>query len=227
VKRFVIPLSFGLLGAAVLVALGVWQLQRLEWKQGILAEIEARIAAAPASLPEDPDPQADRYLPVRVTGRMGERALRVLVSQKRVGAGYRLISVLDTGARRIMVDRGFIPVDADIPDPPPGEVTVTGNLHWPQDRNSSTPDNDIAGNTWFARDLQPMARQLDTRPVMVIAREVSYDDGPVAPLPVDTSGIPNDHLEYAITWFSLAGIWLGMTGYYLWRKRRSDKGGTA
>jgi surfeit locus 1 family protein len=227
VKRFVIPLSFGLLGAAVLVALGVWQLQRLEWKQGILAEIEARIAAAPVSLPEDPDPQADRYLPVRVTGRMGERALRVLVSQKRVGAGYRLISVLDTGARRIMVDRGFIPVDADIPDPPPGEVTVTGNLHWPQDRNSSTPDNDIAGNTWFARDLQPMARQLDTRPVMVIAREVSYDDGPVAPLPVDTSGIPNDHLEYAITWFSLAGIWLGMTGYYLWRKRRSDKGGTA
>ncbi len=226
-KRFVIPLSFGLLGAAVLVALGVWQLQRLEWKQGILAEIEARIAAAPVSLPEDPDPQADRYLPVRVTGRMGERALRVLVSQKRVGAGYRLISVLDTGARRIMVDRGFIPVDAEIPDPPPGEVTVTGNLHWPQDRNSSTPDNDIAGNTWFARDLQPMARQLDTRPVMVIAREVSYDDGPVAPLPVDTSGIPNDHLEYAITWFSLAGIWLGMTGYYLWRKRRSDKGGTA
>jgi len=52
----------------------------------------------------------------------------VLVSQKRVGAGYRLISPLDTGTRRVLLDRGFIPVEDEIPAPPDGRVTVTGNL---------------------------------------------------------------------------------------------------
>ena len=55
---------------------------------------------------------------------------------------------------------------------------------------------------------------------MIIARELSVSDAPVTPLPVDTSGIPNDHLNYAITWFSLAVVWLGMTGFLLWRITR-------
>jgi len=222
--RYIVPLVFGLAGIAILVSLGVWQMQRLTWKEGILADIDARIAADPVALPAAPDPQADRYLPVQVAGQIGDQALRVLVSQKQVGAGYRVISALDLGDRRILLDRGFVKVSADIPAPPQGTVTIAGNLHWPDDRNSSTPENDVADNTWFARDIEQMAGVLDKDTLIVVARETSFSDAPVTPLPVDTSGIANDHLEYALTWFSLAAIWAAMTGYFLWRMRQSAKG---
>ena len=225
--RYLVPLIFGLAGVAILIGLGTWQMQRLAWKEGVLADIEARIGADPVALPPQPDPEADRYLPVRVSGQMGDDALRVLVSQKQVGAGYRVISALDMGARRILVDRGFVKTAVDIPAPPEGEVTITGNLHWPDDRNSATPANDVVENMWFARDLDQMATALDTDPLLVVARETSFSDGPVTPLPVDTGAIPNDHLEYAITWFSLAAIWAAMTGYFLWRTRKTAKGDTA
>lgn len=224
-KNLGVPLVFGLVGVAVLVSLGKWQLDRLAWKEGVLANIEVRISADPVPLPEEKevDPKADRYLPVTVSGRIAPQSLRVLVSQKRIGAGYRLISALDTGARRVIVDRGFIRVGEDIPDPPATRVTVTGNLHWPDDRLESTPENDVADNMWFARDVAMMAEVLDTEPLLVIAREVSPPEPDVEPLPVDTSGIPNDHLEYAITWFSLAAIWAAMTGFLIWRQRRAAK----
>ncbi|WP_104019276.1 SURF1 family protein [Roseovarius nitratireducens] len=222
-KTLIVPLIFGIAGVAVLLGLGKWQLDRLAWKEGILADIEARISAAPVALPDEAEPQADRYLPVEVTGRIGARTLRVLVSRKQVGAGYRLISALDTGGRRVLLDRGFVKVAADIPQTS-GEVRVTGNLHWPDDRLSSTPENDVAGNTWFARDIAQMAEVLETEPVLVVARDVSPPEQGVTPLPVDTGGIPNDHLSYAITWFSLAVIWAAMTGAFIWRARRAAKG---
>lgn len=225
-RRILIPLIFGLTGAAILVSLGIWQVQRLAWKEDILADIETRIAAEPVDLPQAPDPETDRYLPVSLSGEMGVDALRVLVSRKQIGAGYRVISPFEADGRRVLLDRGFMKVDQTIPAAPEGRVTVTGNLHWPDDRNSSTPENDVDGNTWFARDLQQMATHLDTEPILVVLREASFSDGPVSPLPVDTVAIPNDHLEYALTWFSLAGIWLIMTGYLVWRMRRPAKGVT-
>jgi surfeit locus 1 family protein len=84
-----VPMIFGIAGVAVLLGLGKWQLDRLGWKEGVLADIEARISAGPVPLPEAADPHADRYLPVVATGKIGARALRVLVSRKQVGAGHR------------------------------------------------------------------------------------------------------------------------------------------
>lgn len=225
-KSVLVPLIFGIAGVAVLVSLGKWQVDRLEWKEGVLADIEARISAEPVALPEIADPHADRYVPVEVTGQVGERALRVLVSRKQVGAGYRLISVLETGGRRVLLDRGFVKVASEIPALT-DEVVVRGNLHWPDERLSSTPENDVAGNTWFARDIAQMAGELGSEPLLVVAREVSPPEPGVTPLPVDTGAIPNDHLNYAITWFSLAFIWAAMTVAFIWRPRRAAKGAGA
>jgi len=224
-SRIALPLLTGLIGTAILVWLGAWQLQRLEWKQGILNQIESRIGGDPASLPAIGDPDADRYQPVQLTGTVEADELYVLVSQKRIGAGYRVISpfVTDEG-RRILLDRGFIPVADRDNARDGGEKDVTGNMHWPDDRTSSTPDNDIAGNTWFARDIDPMAEALNTEPLLVIARNMSPADPGVTPLPVDTSGIPNDHLQYAITWFSLAAVWLIGTIALVWRLRQTKEG---
>ncbi len=223
-RRVILPLIFGLAGAAILISLGVWQVQRLAWKERVLADIETRIAAEPVALPANPDPVADQYLPVTVTGLLGPPPLRVLVSRKQIGAGYRLVTTLSTEARTILVDLGFITVDTPIPAFGDTPVTVTGNLNWPDDRNSSTPENDVAGNTWFARDVEQMAGVLGAEPVLLIVRNTSETDPAATPLPVDTGAIPNDHLSYAVTWFSLAAIWLVMTGYFLWRTTRKPKG---
>jgi len=149
----------------------------------------------------------------------------VLVSQKRVGAGYRVISPFETQAGdRILVDRGFIAVQDRDAARASGPVQITGNLHWPDDRTSSTPANDVAGNIWFARDIDAMAAALDTAPLLVITRETSPALPGVTPLPVDAAGIPDDHLQYAVTWFSLAAIWLVMTGTYIIRVPREKEG---
>ena len=223
-KSLMVPLIFGIAGVAVLLGLGKWQVERLAWKERVLADIEAHIRADPVDLPAEPDPQADRYLPVKVTGRIGDEALRVLVSQKQVGAGYRVISALDSGGRRVLLDRGFVPVAVSLSAPAEGEVTVIGNLHWPDERLSATPENDVAGNIWFARDIAQMAQVLGTEPVLVVARSVSPAQEGITALPVDASGIPNDHLSYAITWFSLAAIWAVMTGVFIWRQRGAAQG---
>lgn len=146
----------------------------------------------------------------------------MLVSQKDEGAGYRLISAMDTGARRVLVDRGFIPTAADMPALPAGPVTITGNLQWPQETDSFTPAPDRDGNIWFARDVPVMAETLETEPVLIVARALSEGAGAVTPLPVDTARIPNDHLQYAITWFSLAAIWLAMSFYFLRRRAKPE-----
>jgi surfeit locus 1 family protein len=220
-RRSLFLIVIGVGGAAVLLWLGIWQMQRLNWKLDIIADIDARIAAAPVALPATPDRDADSFLPVEISGVLGSEYLRVLVSQKDIGAGYRIISVLDTGARRIMVDRGFIPVArSDIPAHE-GPVTVQGNLQWPQETDGFTPAADAARNIWFARDVDVMAQALDALPLLVVAKQTSFNDAPVMPLPVDTAAIPNDHLQYAVTWFSLAVIWILMTGAFILRVRRA------
>lgn len=223
-RRLIFPLLFGLIGAGILVSLGVWQVRRLHWKETLLAQIDARIGAAPVALPAHPDPARDKYLPVTVSGRLTGQGLMVLTSRKDDGPGYRVISamVLPDG-RRIMVDRGFLPEARKDAPRPPAEVTVTGNLHWPDETDYFTPKPDLKANLWFARDVPAMARALKTAPVLVVARRITGENAPIIPMPVDTSGIPNNHLNYAITWFSLAAVWLGMTALLLWRiTRRKD-----
>jgi surfeit locus 1 family protein len=208
-----------LAGLAVFLALGTWQVQRLEWKQGVIAEIEAVIGRAPSELPEAPDPEADRYRPVRVAGRFEPGELLVLVSSRDLGAGFRIIAPFVTeDRRRIMIDRGFVPTEARDAPRILGVAEITGNLHWPDDRTSSTPDDDVAGNWWYARDVAKMAGELGAEPVLVIAR--SSSDPAILPMPVSTEAIPNRHLEYAVTWFLLAATWVVMTGFALWRIRR-------
>lgn len=218
-KRIAFLLTIGLGGAAILISLGVWQVQRLAWKEGILREIDTRISDAPIALPTTPDPATDAYLPVEVSGTLRAEYLRVLVSKKQVGAGYRIIRPMLHPEGNILIDMGFVPVsradDLLFEEGPP--TRVIGNLQWPQEIDSYTPAPDLSENIWFARDVQAMATALDTRPILVVRRDAPQSGGPVTPMPVDTAAIPNDHLQYAVTWFSLAAIWLLMTVYFLRR----------
>lgn len=222
-RRMIFPVILGLAGGAVLVSLGLWQVQRLAWKEGVLAEIAARIEAPPVALPAAPDPARDQYLQVELTGTFTGQGLDVLVSRKQAGAGYRVIAVLETEGRRVLVDRGFLPErlrDSPRPGPGAGRVALRGNLLWPDEVDGYTPPPDARTGLWFARDLPAMAQALGTEPVLVVQRAASLDDPAVQAMPVDTTGIPNDHLGYAVQWFGLAAVWVGMTGFLLWRIRR-------
>lgn len=219
-SRFIFPALLGLVGFAVLVSLGTWQVQRLEWKQGILSEIDARIFDAPVALPQLPDEATDKYLSVRTSGILSGPEIHVLASAKGLGAGYRLIRRLDMGGRRVMVDLGFIPLELKDAARPDQNVVITGNLHWPDEINSSTPERDTTRDIWFARDVPAMAEALETEPTLIIVREMSPPDRTMTPYPLDSSTIPNDHLSYAVTWFGLAVVWMGMTLLWMWRIRR-------
>ncbi|MEM1130601.1 MAG: SURF1 family protein [Pseudomonadota bacterium] len=221
-RSLIAALGLGLAGTAILVALGVWQLQRLEWKQGVLSQIEARIGSAPVALPDMPEPGRDTYLPVQVSGETGENEILVQASRKLVGPGFRVIVPFETGGRRILLDRGFISAADRDAARPPVALTVLGNLHWPDEVDGFTPDPDREAMLWFARDVDQMAEALGTEPVLLIARVVEPSDPKISPLPIDTAGIPNNHLEYAITWFLLAIVWAGMTVYLLVRIRRQS-----
>ncbi|GAA4222894.1 surfeit locus 1 family protein [Sagittula marina] len=221
-KRYLAPILIGLIGVAILLRLGFWQVDRLGQKEAELALIEATIYGEPQPLPRLMDPETQRYLPTALDGTLEDGALYVLVSAKMRGAGWRVISPFQTEeGRRVLVDRGFLPVDQKDAPLYTGPAHISANLHWPDDRNSSTPDNDEAKNIWYARDLGPMSEALQTEPLLVVARQIDPAPTSVQPMPVDTSAIPNDHLQYAITWFSLAAVWLIMTGVWI---RRIAKG---
>ncbi len=220
--RMIPSLLLGLVGVAVLMSLGFWQLSRLDEKLGQIAAIEARIGDVPRPLPADPDAATDRFRPVTVDGRHTGEVVHVLSSREGFGPGSRVIGVFETEAgRRILVDRGFLPEAARgagglASDP----VTVTGNLDWPRDTDGYTPEPDLARGLWFSREVEPIAAHLETEPVMLVARA----DAPVpglVPAPLDSAGLRNDHLEYAITWFLLAATWAGMTALLLWRIRQN------
>ena len=221
-KRMILPLLFGLVGAAILIGLGNWQLNRLAWKRGILDAIEAQIAAAPVPLPAAPGQVADQYRAVEVSGAFDGPEIDVLASVKQVGPVYRVIASFSTDdGRRVLVDRGYVLVDQRDGPRAVTNARVIGNLLWPDEIDGYTPEPDLARGIWFARDVPALASALGTEPVLIVAREPTGDG--ILSLPVDPSGIPNDHLSYAITWFSLAAVWLGMTGLWLWRIRRTAR----
>ncbi|WP_068241264.1 SURF1 family protein [Tritonibacter horizontis] len=216
-RRVIFLTLVGGVGFATLLALGIWQMQRLAWKQSILDTIESRIAAAPVALPNAPSASADSYRAVTVAGEIEPKELHVFWVTERAGAGYRVISSFVTrSGRRILLDRGFIRSADKASERPAGPAEITGNLLWPQEGDWTTPPPEVDSNILYTRDLAYMADQLNTEPLLVVAREGTRVP---TPLPVTTEGIPNNHLQYAITWFLLALIWAVMTVTFLLRTR--------
>ena len=219
-RRYIFPLLIGIVGCAILVQLGLWQLHRRDWKEGMLDEIRRGIEADPVPLPQAIDPSM-RYLPVTVAGTTTGAEIDVLSHTRDEGAGYQIVSrfITDDG-RAILLDRGFVPQDDRHLDRGPVRLRVTGNLHWPRDASSSTPAPNLDENIWFARDVDAMAAQLDTLPVLVVASFVEGDNQGADPIPVAIEGIPNNHLSYAVQWFLIAATWAVMTLALIWRIRQ-------
>lgn len=224
------PLVVGLGGFLVLAGLGAWQVQRLAWKQGLIAEASARIAAEPVALPRELDPARDDYKPVIVQGRyIGAETINVLTSFKPHGPGYELVTPFETSdGRRILVNRGFAPHAtreggvAKMPDAPTLPQQVTGLLRWPDDTNAFTPEPNLEKREWYAQNVPSLAAATGAEPAMVVRQPDGSEGWPKARPPQVT--LPNNHLQYAITWFSIALIWVVMSVIWMRRQRLARRG---
>lgn len=227
-RAIALPILIGIVAVTVLASLGTWQLQRMAWKEGLLAEIAARLRSSPVSIPAKPDEATHQFLQIRLEGRLMEEELAILTTRRPYGPGFKIVSPfeLDDG-RRIMVDRGFVPEAQKAPESRPAEpdmglAIASGTLFWPNEVDGFTPDPDPAKNLWFARDLRKMADVLGTEPVLVSLTTPITGQWP-EPAPV-AHAIPNNHLSYAVTWYLLALVWLVMTAIWIRGQLRKSRG---
>ena len=219
-RRFWFIVFIGFAGTAFLLYLGKWQIDRLYWKLDVLKKIDQKIAAAPVLLPAEPSESVHKYLSVEISGQLLQESIRVLASKKRYGAGYRIIHVFRTNGRRLLVDLGFVGLETDYDIDLSSDISLVGNLHWPDEVDNFTPEPDLENNIWFARDVERVASALQTEPILIILKDSTLKDKNIKPMPIDTTHIPNDHLQYAITWFSLAIIWALMSCLFIWTTRQ-------
>ncbi len=222
-RKILFPLILGVAGCGVLLGLGLWQVERLAWKEDILASINARLNAAPAPLTLAVSEATDEYTRVTLTGTPTGEELHVLVSGTEAGTGYRVISKVETDLGPVLVDQGLLAIDNKSAAPLVAQMQITGTLLWPDDQNAQTPAPDLAANIWFARNIDTMSAALDTQPLMVVATRTTPADPRLTPLPINTASIKNDHWEYAVTWFLLAAVWAIMSLYLILRTLRPKK----
>ena len=227
-----VPTLFTLVAVVVCAGLGAWQLDRLHWKRGLIAAREAALVAAPVEPPRTPaEAAAMEFRRVTTQGEFQNEGEILLITPGPTGGSvYEVLTPLRAADGRIIfVDRGFVP--ADLHDPvkraagqSAGTVRVTGLVGLPPPRKPSwfRPDNQPERNLWFWLDLPAMAaanRLSNVAPFYIIADTTPNPGG--WPKPRDfTEPLPNNHLQYAITWFALAVAALSV--YVLSQRRGPD-----
>ncbi len=236
-RPLLIPFLLTLVGLAVLISLGRWQLERREWKLGLIERIEARAKGDTISLSKAKQFWAtDRdveYYRLALTGRFlhgHERHLYGLVNGE---AGWRVLTPLETQSGDVIfVDRGFVPEQYRDPatraqGQVEGEISITALARASESGSIFTPDNQPAANRWFLRDVQALNASLPddlaarTVPFMAEAEPMTVPGGwPRAG--VTRLQLPNRHLEYAITWFGLAVTLVTVFVFYAWGRLRAS-----
>jgi surfeit locus 1 family protein len=223
---------FTLAALAILLSLGFWQLRRLEWKEGLIAEIEARSKGTPISLKEAIDlahaGKDPSYYRVHVQGRFENDKERYLYALSTDGEpGWHVITPFDSDeGDLVLIDRGFVPDNLRDPSARSagqleGDIDVTGLVRLPENQGLFTPDNDPKGNRWFWRDLDGLTFSMfptaTMNPVPFFLEAEKSDVPGGWPQGGQTRlELPNNHLQYAITWFLLAFAVLVIYVVYIW-----------
>lgn len=237
VARRRLPVITGILvliALAILLSLGTWQLQRLHWKQSLLADIAARQAAAPVPLADIEAMAASggdiEYRKVTATGRYINNKERHFFATWRGQTGFYVYTPLELADGRILfVNRGFVPYENKEPEMRmqgqlTDQQTVTGLARAKLAGKPSwvVPDNDVAKNIFYWKDLDVMAESVGLEKARVVPFFVDADSAPnPAGLPiggVTQVDLPNDHLQYALTWYGLAAVLVTVVAISWFRK---------
>lgn len=191
------------------LALGTWQVQRLIWKEGLIASIEQ--AATHGALRELPTENVKdkQFYTVEISGHyIPDHQFHIAARYHKSQLGYHVITPFKSDdGRQILINRGWIPTDQKQQPltPPQGMQTIKGIIRVGTDRNPFTPVSQPERNIWFGRDVEQMAAiaGISVLPYMVDLVEAT----PEKTYPIAFDGhvkLRNDHLSYVIIWYSLA-----------------------
>jgi surfeit locus 1 family protein len=206
---------------AILCGLGVWQLERLQWKLALIATVNGHLADAPVSLDQVLRLPADQaqYRPVTLHGRFDhDKEAYVFTTDEAGDAVYHVLTpfTVDDG-RVLMVDRGMVPANRLSPASRAagnirGRTSVTGVWRVPDAPGFFTPPADTAGRIWYSRDLKAIAAadHVTLAAPVVIEADAAPNPGGWPKGGQTVVSFRNQHLSYAITWFGLAGCLLGV-----------------
>ena len=202
------------LGIALFVALGTWQVQRRAWKLDLIERIEQRVHAAPVAAPASEEwPQLrgvdQEYRHVRVTGVYIASAQALVQAVTERGPGHWLLMPLrQTDGSVVWINRGFVPLDGRANgDTSTAPVTVDGLLRLTEPGGGFLRHNNAAAERWFSRDVQALsaARGLTRTAPFFIDADAASQPAPNAPVGgLTVIAFHNNHLVYAITWYTLA-----------------------
>jgi surfeit locus 1 family protein len=226
-RPMLVPTLWFVPAFAILIGLGVWQIERLHWKLDLLAKIHAGLSAPPVALPvalpanDSSHVDAADYRRVHVHGRFAnDQEVRFFTTGEHGLPVYHIVTPfdLDTGDK-LIVDRGFVPVEPDgtelaKPAQLEGARTIVGILREPSAPNMFTPAIDKAKRIVHTRDPQALAAAFGWKNVLPMFMEADAAPNPGGwPKGGQTIvDLPNNHMQYAITWFGLA---LGLLVVYL------------
>lgn len=209
------------IATAILVGLGVWQLQRLQWKLALIAEVESHMTAPPLPLNQALKNTADamQYRRVALEGRF-DNAKEAYVFTTREGgeAVYHVLTPFLTGdGHSLLVDRGYVPkekLDPATRSPLEGETRLVGVWRVPDAPGTFTPAPDAAHRIWYSRDLKAIAAadQIQLAAPVIIEADATPNPGGWPKGGQTVVSFRNEHLSYAVTWFGLAA---GLLGVYL------------
>jgi surfeit locus 1 family protein len=228
------PTAWSVPALLLLLGLGGWQIQRLNWKEGLIAERAAAVAAPPVAAPQSlTEARRLEFHHVFDEGVFLHGKEIYLGASSGAGSiGYQVLTPLqEAGGRIVFINRGYIP--AALKDPAKraagqiaGTVHVFGLLRLPPNGrpNWFLPDNRPDLNYWFWVDLPAMAAadKLDRVAPFYIDADATANPGGWPKGGVTRLELPNDHLQYAITWFSLAVALIVI--YVLYHRRRAGLG---
>ncbi len=216
----------------LLVGLGIWQLQRLEHKESLIAEIAAGVDGKPGNvLPYSaPHLRSRGFYRYHVTGELlHEHEMHLAARYHQSILGYHLLTPLKLRDGRILlVNRGWVPAALKEPASRPDSV-VWGMQHYTvmlrtdRDHTYFTPEHDIANNIWFWRDIEAM-REHTGLPLLPVSADIVMEHVDETQLPVASTGeirLRNDHLGYAVTWFMLACAAAAVFVAYHWHREES------
>ena len=236
-----------LIAFVALIGLGTWQIQRKAWKEGLIASLDAQLAAPPIALPAPAtwtglDRAKDEYRRVTFTATFDNANEALVFAAPSTfrpdvdGPGYWVFTPAHLADGKIViVNRGFVPDGRQDPKTRPGgqlagPVAIVGSMRWPGERHWFTPNDEPAKNLWFTADPQSMAA---TKGLSGVAPFYVEEEGPVPPGGLPKPGklmvtLPDNHLQYALTWYGLALVLVIMFVVWAYGQAHgegSDQGG--
>lgn len=244
-RKLIVPTIAAVLGLVILLKLGFWQLDRLAWKEALIAKVTEDIhkTAVSAPIPKEwteLDLNEADYRHVSISGKFLDGATFYYIGLANAkgpysGPGYFVYSPFQTDDGWIvMINRGFIPeklqpdLRTEVLKAPAGSLELEGLLRKSEKPNWTTPAADEAKRIWFARDTDHMLKVLGVSAEYVAPYSIDLDARftPAAGVPQAGETIvkfKNDHLGYALTWFGLAATLVGVFAAYAIGLFRSPK----